>query len=179
MSIAAIMDQPGFPGELSETQQSRTVYALEDSKGGASSIWRSLMHLKLLLPYVSKLVPILEGNFPGALAPLPAGRVEKLELSEIHSAIEMVNRGLLDLQAGNREVRTQVQEQSTQLKRIDDQLLRLRESTQRNTMEHQELVEDLRTASTLVRGLSTVMIGLMVVVTAMVAFMLLHWRHWN
>ena len=177
MSTAAIMDQQEFPGELSETEQTHTEYALEESKGGAPSIWRSLMHLKLLLPYVSKLLPILEGNFSSALAPVPAARIEKLDLSEIHSAVETVNRGFLDLQAGNRDIRTQVQEQSTQLKRIDDQLIRLRESTERNTMEHQELVEDLRSASKLVRGLSTVMIVLMIVVTAMVAFMLLHSRH--
>ena len=88
-----------------------------------------------------------------------------------------VNKGFLDLQAGNREIRTHVQEQSLQLKRIDDQLLRLRESTERNTMEHQELVEDLRSASKLVRTLSTVMMVLMIGVAAMVIFMLSHWRH--
>ena len=174
MSTAAIMDQEQFPGELSEAEHTHTDYALEESKGGAPSIWRSLMHLKLLLPYVSKLLPILDGNFSNALAPAPAA---KLDLSEIHHAVETVNRGFLDLQAGNRDIKTQVQEQSTQLKRIDDQLLKLRDSTERNTMEHQELVEDLRSASKLVRSLSTVMIVLMIVVTAMVAFMLLHWRH--
>ena len=63
------------------------------------------------------------------------------------------------------------------MKRIDDQLLRLRESTERNTMEHQELVEDLRSASKLVRNLSAVMMFLMVAVVAMVAFMLMHWHH--
>lgn len=177
MSTAAIMDQQELPGELSEAEHTHNDYALEESKGGAPSIWRSLMHLKLLLPYIGKLLPILEGNFPGVLAPVQANKVEKLDLSEIHSAVATVNRGFLDLQAGNRDIRTQVQEQSTQLKRIDDQLLRLRESTERNTMEHQELVEDLRSASKLVRSLSTVMIVLMIVVTAMVAFMLLHWRH--
>jgi t-SNARE complex subunit (syntaxin) len=103
--------------------------------------------------------------------------VAKPDFSEFHNSIEQVNRGFLDLAAGNRDIRTHVQEQSVQLKRIDDQLIRLRESTERNTMEHQELVEDLRSASKLVRGLSTVMIVLMIMVTAMVAFMLFRFRH--
>ena len=174
MSTAAVMDQQQFPGEESEAEHTHNDFALEESKGGASSIWRSLMHLKLLLPYIGKLLPILEGNSSTALTPAPTA---KLDLSEMRTAVESVNRGFLDLQAGNRDIRTQVQEQSTQLRRIDDQLLRLRESTERNTMEHQELVEDLRSASKLVRGLSTAMIVLLLVVTAMVASMLLHWRH--
>ena len=178
MSTAVMMDQQEFHGELSEAEHTHNGYALEESKGGAPSIWRSLMHLKLLLPYIGKLLPILDGNLAGSLMPASQAQVAaKLDLSEIHSAVDTVNRGFLDLQAGNRDIRTQVQEQTTQLKRIDDQLLRLRESTERNTMEHQELVEDLRSASKLVRSLSTVMIVLMVVVVAMVAFMLTHWRH--
>ena len=96
---------------------------------------------------------------------------------EVTRSFSEVNKGFLDLQTSQKEIRTHVQEQSIQLKRIDDQLLRLRESTERNTMEHQELVEDLRSASKLVRTLSTVMIVLMIGVAAMVIFMLAHWRH--
>jgi hypothetical protein len=179
MSTAAVMDQQEYPEEAIESEHSQQEFALQESKGEAPSIWRSLMHLRLLLPYIGKLLPILEGNFSAAsttaLAPAPA--VARPDMTEFHQSLETVNRGFLDLQAGNRDIRTHVQEQATQLKRIDDQLIRLRESTERNTMEHQELVEDLKSASKMVRGLSTVMIILMVVVAAMVAVMLLHWRH--
>lgn len=177
MSTAAVMDQQEYPGEAHESGTSQQEFALEESKGQAPSIWRSLMHLRLLLPYVGKILPLLEGNFSAlAAAPAPAA-LAKPDLTEFHQSLEHVNRGFLDLQAGNRDIRTHVQEQSVQLKRIDDQLIRLRESTERNTMEHQELVEDLRSASKMVRGLSTVMIVLMIVVTAMVAFMLVRWHH--
>ena len=174
MAIAAMMDQQEFRGEFSDAEHTHTEYALEGSKGEAPSIWRSLMHIKLLLPYVGKLLPALEGNF-SALAATAAP--VKVDLTEIHTAVATVKRGFLDLEAGNRTIRTQVREQSAQLRRMDDQLLRLRDSTERNAMEHQELVEDLRSASKLIRGLSTIMIILLVIVTAMVAFMLLHWRH--
>ncbi len=174
MSTAAVMDQHEFPVEPSEAENSNHDYALEESKGSAPSIWRSLLHLKLLLPYIGKLLPLLEGGFATVMTPALAA---KPDLSEFHNSLDTVNRGFLDLQAGNRDIRIHVQEQAVQLKRIDDQLVRLRESTERQTMEHQELVEDLRSASKMVRGLSTAMIILLVVVTGMVAFMLFHWRH--
>jgi hypothetical protein len=177
MSTAAVMDQHEYSNETPESENThQQEFALEESRNQAPSIWRSLMQLRLLLPYIGKLLPILEGNFSSALAPTNTA-VAKPDFSEFHNSIEQVNRGFLDLAAGNRDIRTHVQEQSVQLKRIDDQLIRLRESTERNTMEHQELVEDLRSASKLVRGLSTVMIVLMIMVTAMVAFMLFRFRH--
>jgi len=169
------MDQQEYPGEAHESEHSQPEYALEETKSETPSIWRSLMHLRLLLPYIGKLLPILEGNFSTALAPAQPA-MAKPDLTELNQSIEVVNRGFLDLQAGNRDIRTHVQEQSVQLKRIDEQLIRLRESTERNTMEHQELVEDLRSASKLVRGLSTVMLALMIAVVAMVAFLLIRFH---
>lgn len=175
MSTAAVMDQHEYPIESGEPDNSNHNYALEESRDSAPSIWRSLVHLKLLLPYIGKLLPLLEGGFSStAITPVASA---KPDFSEFHHSLETVNRGFMDLQAGNRDIRTHVQEQAVQLKRIDDQLIRLRESTERNTMEHQELVEDLRSASKMVRGLSTAMIVLMIVVTAMVAFMMLHHGH--
>jgi hypothetical protein len=173
MSTAAVVDHQEYPGEGQE-ENPHQEYALEESKGSAPSLWRALVNLRMLLPYVGKLLPLLDGNLSTALAPPVA---PKPDFSEFHQSLEHVNRGFLDLQAGNRDLKTHVQEHSVQLKRIDDQLIRLRESTERNTMEHQELVEDLRSASKMVRGLSTAMIVMMIVIVAMVAFMLLHSSH--
>jgi hypothetical protein len=178
MASAAVMDRQEYSGEAQEAQEAEEQgvehFALEDSKSSASSLWRTLMNLRLLLPYVAKLLPLLDGSVAPAFTP-PAP--VKADLSELHQSFEEVNRAFLDLQAGHKDIRSHVQEQAVQLKRIDEQLVRLRDSTERNTMEHQELVEDLRSASKLVRGVSTAMLILMVAVTAMVAFMLLHARH--
>ena len=174
MSTAAIMDQHDYSVNMPELEQTTTEYALEEQKSSnLPSIWRSLLQMKVLLPYIGKILPMLEGNTSTALAPV----APRQDLSEMTRSFGDVNKGFLDLQASQREIRGHVQEQAGQLKRIDDQLLRLRESTERNTMEHQELVEDLRSASKLVRNLSAVMMILMVAVVAMVAFMLMHWRH--
>jgi hypothetical protein len=180
MSTAAIFehhhrDYP-VPVEVPSPEQANHEYALQEQdeqKDQQPSLWRSLLQLKVLLPYLGKILPMLEGNLSTALAPV----APRQDLTEVTRSFGDVSKGFLDVQAGQKEIRIHVQEQAVQLKRIDDQLLRLRESTERNTMEHQELVEDLRSASKLVRTLSTVMIVLMIGVAGMVAFMLTHWRH--
>jgi chromosome segregation ATPase len=58
--------------------------------------------------------------------------------------MEPLERGLAEVRNSHRELRGQVQEQVTTLKRVEDHLERVREATDRNTLEQQELVEDLR-----------------------------------
>ena len=169
MSTVAVMEHHDFPVEAPAPEQSNHDYSLQESKDETPSIWRSLLQLRLLLPYIGKLLPMLDTNLSTALTPAVAPR---LDLTEVNRSVADVTRGFQDLQAGHREIKSYVQDHTIQLKRIDDQLIRLRESTERNTMEHQELVEDLRSASKLVRTLSTVMIVLMVAVAAMTVFML-------
>jgi hypothetical protein len=174
MSTAAVFEHHhDFP--VDEPEQNHNEYALEEQKQEQPSLWRSLLQLRVLLPYLGKIIPALEGNMTTALAHVAAP--PRQDLTEITRSFADVNKGFLDLQTANVEIRNNVKDQSIQLRRIDDQLLRLRESTERNTMEHQELVEDLRSASKLVRTLSTVMIVLMIGVAGMVVFMLTHWRH--
>ncbi len=173
MSTAAIMDQHDYSVNVPEQEQTTTEYAIEEQKAGSlPSIWRSILQMKVLLPYLGKILPMLDNSVSTALAPV----APRQDLAEVTRSFADVNKGFLDLQAGQREIRSHVQEQAGQLRRIDDQLLRLRESTERNTMEHQELVEDLRSASKLVRNLSAVMMILMVAVVIMVGFMLMHWH---
>ncbi len=58
--------------------------------------------------------------------------------------LEPIENGLADLRTEHRELRTQVGEQSSALKHVADQLEMVREATDRNTLEQQELLEDLK-----------------------------------
>ena len=55
-----------------------------------------------------------------------------------------LEEGLTELQTQHRELRDQVVEQNSSLKRVEDQLDLVREATDRNTLEQQELLEDLK-----------------------------------
>jgi hypothetical protein len=116
----------------------------EASKSG---LQRAIDAVRSAIPVVQKLLPLLDGNFATAISALVAPQAfhhPPPAPPVVHVDLEPVERGLAEVRNSHRELRTQVQEQSTSLKRVEDQLERVREATDRNTLEQQELVEDLR-----------------------------------
>lgn len=110
----------------------------------ASSLQRAFSALRSALPFVHRLLPLLDGNVGTAVsnlltphppAPPPAPPVN----------LEPLENGIAQLHAQHRELRDQIVDQNSSLKRVEDQLEMVREATDRNTLEQQELLEDLKT----------------------------------
>jgi hypothetical protein len=95
------------------------------------------------MPYVQKLLPILDGNIASAMANLLAARPPSPAPAQMVN-LEPFEDGLAALQTQQLDLRTQVFEQNSSLKRVEDQLEMVREATDRNTLEQQELMEDLK-----------------------------------
>lgn len=103
---------------------------------------RAMSMLKQAMPFVQKLLPLIDGNVATAVANLFAARPHPpaqppLDLTPVHNHIT-------ELQVQQDDLRTQVMEQNSSLKRVEDQLELVREATDRNTLEQQELIEDLK-----------------------------------
>jgi hypothetical protein len=112
-----------------------------------SGLHRALDAIRSTLPLVQKLLPLIDSNFATAVGALVAPHVHPpppLPPPVVHIDMEPLERGLAEVRSGHRELRSQVLEQVTTLKRVEDHLERVREATDRNTLEQQELVEDLR-----------------------------------
>jgi hypothetical protein len=114
------------------------------------------------LPIVQRILPLLDGNIATAVsnilsppppAPAPPARVD---LTPIHASIS-------ELQTTHRELRDQVTVQNASLKRVEDQLEMVREATDRNTLEQQELLEDLKSAGRKVNVVAAIVIGLLAI----------------
>ena len=71
--------------------------------------------------------------------------------------------GLTQLRTQHRDLRDQVVEQNAALKRVEDQLEMVREATDRNTLEQQELLEDLKIFSNKVKVVAVLAIGLLAI----------------
>jgi hypothetical protein len=108
-----------------------------------SGFQRAFDMVRSAIPIVQKLLPLLDGNFATTMGALMAPQHHPAP-PPVQVDLEPVERGLAEVRNSNRELRTQVVEQSATLKRVEDQLDRVREATDRNTLEQQELVEDLR-----------------------------------
>ena len=91
--------------------------------------------------------------------------------------MEPVERGLVEIRDSHRELRTQVLEQVISFKRVEDQLDRVREATDRNTLEQQELVEDLRSVGTRVSTFAIIGLVLLVLLVAVNIFFLVQLQH--
>jgi hypothetical protein len=130
----------------------------------SSSVQRAIHLFRAALPIVQRLLPLLDGNIATAVAglvaprphPQPAPPAPKVDLVPLEE-------GLAELQTQHQSLREQVIEQNTSLKRVEDQLEMVREATDRNTLEQQELLEDLKSFSYKVRIVAAIVLGLLAI----------------
>lgn len=131
---------PGRALSTATTGGSQTAMG-EDS----SAMQRAMGLLKQAAPFVARLLPLLDGNITTAVsnlfAPRPHPPAPPVDLTPVHNQ-------LAEFQLQHNDLRTTVQEQTTTLKRVEDQLEMVREATDRNTLEQQELMEDLKAMGT-------------------------------
>ncbi len=134
---------------------------------------RAMNAVRAVMPVVQRLLPLLEGNvltaISNVLAPRPPAPppAPKVDLAPLES-------GLTELQTQHRGLRDQVIEQNATLKRVEDQLEFVREATDRNTLEQQELLEDLKLFSRKVKIFAAIGIGMLVIGIVLNLLLFLH-----
>jgi hypothetical protein len=123
---------------------------------------RAVSALRAALPFVQRILPLLDGNVgtavsniltPHPLTPPPSPPVN----------LEPIEDGLAELQTQHLDLRNQIAEQNTSLKRVEDQLELVREATDRNTLEQQELLEDLKGVGNKVNRFALIALALLAV----------------
>jgi hypothetical protein len=131
-----------------------------------SSLQRAIGVARSIFPLVQRLLPLLDGNFATALGNLVSGATQpkvpapKLDLAPIEdrvSELRIQHRGLRDQIM---EQNAAIMEQSSMLKRVEDQLEMVREATDRNTLEQQEMLEDLKAFGSKLKIIAFVTLGL-------------------
>jgi hypothetical protein len=164
----------GSPAPANRVPPGRTLPGStnEDEPSGAQ---RAINAFRTVMPFVQRLLPLLEGNVltaisnvltPRPQAPPPAPQVD---LAPLESS-------LAELQTEHRGLREQVTEQNASLKRVEDQLEMVREATDRNTLEQQELLEDLKAFSGKLKVVAVIGIGVLVIGVVLNLILFLHIR---
>src|SRR5579859_7341099 len=98
--------------------------APEDPNAPKTGLQRAVAAVRSAIPLVQRLLPLLDGNFATAIGALVARSEEHHPPpapQPVQVNLEPVERGLAEVRTSNRELRTQVQEQGTNLKRVEDQ----------------------------------------------------------
>jgi hypothetical protein len=126
-----------------------------------STLQRAVKLIRTALPFVQRMLPLLEGGVGATLANLLNPPPPPAPPAAPPANLAPIEEGLLELRSQHRELRNLFVEQNSSLKRVEDQLEMVREATDRNTLEQQELLEDLKAVGSKVNLVALVAIGLL------------------
>ncbi|MFZ1939293.1 MAG: hypothetical protein WBA18_10820 [Terracidiphilus sp.] len=146
------------------------------SSDDSSGMQRAVNAFRAFMPIVQRILPLLDGNIGTAVANLIAPRPHPQPAPPPKVDLAPLEQGLTQLQTQHLSLREQVVEQNTALKRVEDQLEMVREATDRNTLEQQELLEDLKAFSGKLKVVAVLGIFLLTVGLLLELAMFIHLR---
>jgi hypothetical protein len=144
--------------------------------GAPSGIQRAVNAFRAALPFVQRILPLLDGNIGTAVSNVLGPHHHPAPPPPPPVNLAPITESLAELQTQHRDLRDQVVEQNTSLKRVEDQLGMVREATDRNTLEQQELMEDLKAVGNKVNLVAIVAIVLLAASLALNVLLYLHVR---
>jgi hypothetical protein len=139
-----------------------------------SGIQRVVNAVRASLPFIQRILPLLDGNVGTVVSNLMAPPAHRPAPPPPPVNLAPLEEGINSLQAQHHELRSQIADQNTSLKRVEDQLEMVREATDRNTLEQQELLEDLKGIGNKVNIFAMVALLLLVVSVMVNVILYLH-----
>jgi hypothetical protein len=143
-----------------QPQSSREALA---GKSSTTGLQRAVNVLRAAIPLVQKLLPLIDGNIATTLSNILTPQPPPKPPTPPSSDIEPIQKTLVEIQTQHRDLKEQVIEQNASLKRVEDHLEMVRQATDRNTLEQQELLEDLKSVGSKVNVVAVIAIGLLAI----------------
>jgi hypothetical protein len=125
-------------------------------------MWKALLQLRAFLPYVARL---LEMSSPSQQSTAVSTELR----SEMRQSVGA-------LESSHRDLRLAVQDQTVEIKRIEETMTKTREATERNALEVTELAEDVRSMRSLMKGALVMLVLLFLTLIGTVVFVLLRFK---
>jgi hypothetical protein len=154
-----------FPAPQERPRASQT----RSTEPQPSTLQRAAGMIRQAIPIVQKLLPLLDGNIGTALTsfltpPAPAALPAAPEPpAPARVDLTPIKESITELQTLHKDLRVQIVEQNNSLKRVEDHLELVREATDRNTREQQELLDDLKAMGSKVNVVAAIAIGLLAI----------------
>jgi len=140
----------------------------------ASGIEWMMGLVKQVVPFVQKLLPLLDGQVATAMTNLLAARPHTPPPPAPRVDLRPIEDALAELQVDQANFKDRLADQNAALKRVEDHLEMVREATDRNTLEQQELIEDLKAISKRVNRVALLFLGLLIISVILNTFLFLH-----
>jgi hypothetical protein len=126
-------------------------------KGSHRSMWELLLQLRVLLPYLARIVPLLDRG-------LLKGPSDNTELT----------KGIAEMQNSSRDLEAQARNQALQLERIEQQIARLRVVQENDLEDSRRLSSEIRSLRSLVFALAILLVVLLLVCLGLLIFLVIH-----
>ena len=126
-------------------------------KGSHRSMWELLLQLRVLLPYLARIVPLLDRG-------LLKGSPDITELS----------KGIAEMQNGSRDLEVQARNQALQLERIEQQMARLRVVQENDMEESRRLSSEIRSLRSWLFAMAILLVVLLLVSVGLLTFLVIH-----
>jgi hypothetical protein len=128
--------------------------ALEKAeKGSHRSMWELLLQLRVLLPYLARIVPLLD-----------RGLLKSPDMTEL-------TKGIAEMQNGSRDLEVQARNQALQLERIEQQMARLRVVHENSLEESHRLSSEVRSLRSWLFAMAIVLVVLLLVSVGLLTFL--------
>ena len=124
-------------------------------KGSHRSMWELLLQLRVLLPYLARIVPLLDR----ALLKSP-------EITEL-------TKEIAEMQTGSRDLEVQARNQALQLERIEQQMARLRGVQENDMEESRRLSSEIRSLRSWLFAMAILLVVLLLVSVGLLTFLVI------
>lgn len=166
--------QPADHGYFGSYLGPEEVEEIEKAKPeGWSQSWRTLIRLGSALPWLSRALPALEAGM-GSQAGPPAGpgAAQGMGGGATAGASAEMQQDVAGMRLVQYEIRTTVQDHSAHLKRMEEQLTRVRESVESKAA-NQELAENVQSAMKMLKMVGIGLGGLLVLLIVLAVVMIM------
>ena len=136
------------------------------------SMWKLLLQLRPFLPYLARLVPMLDV----AVGPLQSAGISSDVRKAVAQSMAESAANLQSIQRGLNTATSALDQQSAQLKALEDELARLQQASEKAAAAQLSLSNDLRSLTRLIQIASLGGIALLVALSVMAGILQAHIR---
>jgi hypothetical protein len=182
MSIG-VREQSPMPASLGDSRRLRAAQPPEHALartaptgGRPSRLERTVSVVRAAIPFVQRILPLLDGNIGTAVSNILAPH-QHMPPPPPPVNLESIEDDLAALQEQYRDLRNRILEQHASMKRVDDQLEKVRETAETTAFEQHELVDDLKAVRKKVNRFALIAMAVLVVSLAVNVVLYLHIVH--
>ena len=136
------------------------------------SMWKLLLQLRPFLPYLARLVPMLDV----AVGPLQSAGISSDVRKAVAQSMAESAANLQSIQRGLNTATSALDQQSAQLKALEDELARLQQASEKAAGAQLSLSNDLRSLTRLIQIAGLGATALLIALIVMAAILLAHIR---